>query len=326
MEKQKKITILSLAVLGVLYGAATASASPFLTLIHDLVAFASAKTPATAPTANNDLDHNAGNFSAVGLTFIPLMFISDSPVSLAEHAQNASSAMRVASLDEQPDSNQIGHGQGAYLSHSNGPVSVALGDLSGLPALSNPRDWTPDLLERFPLEPAAVLPTITKYADKRKKIAEESDTEGQPERDEKTKDGVSDPVTPLAKAPQESDQARMPKDREEPGKEGMPGHDEKIKDEKSDPIMPVVGAPREGDQRPIPNDGDKLAVPNPQALPNQNVLCDVNPTAYGCIDLIGDAYKPIFTVSAIHAVPEPGSLALLGLGIAGLGLIRRRRV
>jgi hypothetical protein len=39
----------------------------------------------------------------------------------------------------------------------------------------------------------------------------------------------------------------------------------------------------------------------------------------------GDDYFKLSGVQYVERVPEPGTLALLGLGIAGLGLVRRRR-
>ena len=39
----------------------------------------------------------------------------------------------------------------------------------------------------------------------------------------------------------------------------------------------------------------------------------------------GDDYFKLSGVQYVERVPEPGTLALLGLGIAGLGLARRRR-
>lgn len=288
MEKPKKITILSLAVLGVLYGAATASATPFLTLIHDFMAFSSAKAPASSADPRNNLDPDVGSSSAAGLTFMPLTYISDSPLSLADHADNAMLTMNIASLGEQPGSNLIGQDHGEFVFHSAQQLPTSLGNLGRL-ELNDPQISFPYILNSFPIAPVESLPKTAKSPD-RPDIADAPSEGGKPEHDEKTNEA------PKANAPSDG---------------GKPERKE----------APIADAPSEGDRPLVSKDGDKS-----QAPPNQNVLCDVNPSAYGCIDLIGDGEKSISTVSTIHGVSEPGSLALLGLGIAGLGLIRRRRI
>lgn len=45
----------------------------------------------------------------------------------------------------------------------------------------------------------------------------------------------------------------------------------------------------------------------------------------GCNTNGGEEFGILGGVAPTTSVPEPGSLALLGLGLAGLGMIRRRR-
>jgi hypothetical protein len=50
-----------------------------------------------------------------------------------------------------------------------------------------------------------------------------------------------------------------------------------------------------------------------------------NSAAFASGQDLGDDYFKVKSISGTKAVPEPGTLALLGLGLAGIGFARRRR-
>jgi hypothetical protein len=78
------------------------------------------------------------------------------------------------------------------------------------------------------------------------------------------------------------------------------------------------------------NDGTMINIyyQAPVAQPSRIVLNDID-TNYLSISsgqTSGDSDNGTFTLSSITAVPEPGTMALLGAGILGLAMVRRRQL
>ena len=112
MEKQRKIVITSLAIIGVMYGAATASASPFLTsLIHDIMALASPEKVATAGPLENDVESYAGTLNALAL-------MSDSASDFVVRDEDAYRSTYIASNGTADDSALTGLQRAVYVSDS----------------------------------------------------------------------------------------------------------------------------------------------------------------------------------------------------------------
>lgn len=141
MKKSKKITIISLALLAILYGAATASASPFLTRVDDFVAFASQKVKATLALVRKDASPHVSTSKTAGLRFGPLPVIAD--FTPEEYAPGAHFAAYSASSGHDLDDNLIGQHTRAVLSDSAVPSSPLVKNLSTPLALNEPHEWPP---------------------------------------------------------------------------------------------------------------------------------------------------------------------------------------
>ena len=121
MNKQKKVAITSLAILGVMYGAATASASPFLTsLYHEILALASPNTVVATPAAlDNDLESYAGTLNVVTL-------MTDSAGDFIERDEDAYRSTYIASAGNANDDALTGLQRAVYVADSGNPRSAGV--------------------------------------------------------------------------------------------------------------------------------------------------------------------------------------------------------